>query len=93
MTRPRGRTAACTPDAACCVALGRRPRGADHHQAVALLESVAKGGSDMAKDLERLLSVKDNAHYGNLSVAGPDAERAVQWARRLVDGAAAIVDR
>ncbi|HEY2041042.1 MAG TPA: hypothetical protein VGH11_00105 [Jatrophihabitans sp.] len=34
-------------DASCCAVLGRRPRGQDHREAVALLSGIAAVGPDM----------------------------------------------
>ncbi|WP_432519928.1 HEPN domain-containing protein [Kineococcus sp. SYSU DK006] len=72
-------------DAVCCSRLGRRSRGQDHRQAVDLLATVLPDGPAMAKDLRRLLEIKDQAHYAATMVSAPRAEQAVQWARRLYD--------
>lgn len=72
-------------DAACCHRLGVRSRGQDHAQAVALVRDVVPYGAELAKDLDRLLDLKDNAHYGILGVADKEATRAVEWARRTID--------
>lgn len=79
-------------DAATCQRLGERSRGQDHRDAIELLRTVVPGGDELARDLDRLLDVKDNAQYGVLGVSDSDARRAVNWARRLVAGARAIVD-
>jgi hypothetical protein len=34
-------------DAACCYALGRRPRGQDHREAIGILSGIAHGGKDI----------------------------------------------
>jgi dihydroorotase-like cyclic amidohydrolase len=78
-------------DAACCARLGQRSRGQDHTQALALLTDVAPDGSAMARDVERLLAVKDDAHYGLLHVSAQRAAAALRQARRLVDTAASHV--
>lgn len=78
-------------DAACCHSLGARSRGQDHRQAVALLGTVVPDGSAMASDLDRLLDLKDNAHYGVLGVAQSEARSAVAQARRIVTAAKAIL--
>jgi hypothetical protein len=75
-------------DAACCARLGLRSRSQDHKQALALLTEVAPDGPAMARDLERLLAVKDDAHYGLLHVSAQRATAALRQARRLVDAAA-----
>jgi len=71
-------------DAACCAAVGRRSRSQDHRQALVLLAQVAPDGQAMSRDLERLLAVKDDAHYGLLNVSGQRATAALRQARRLV---------
>lgn len=78
-------------DAACCHNLGLRSRGQDHRQAVALLGTVVPAGPAMASDLDRLLDLKDNAHYGVLGVAQNEARSAVAQARRIVTAAKAIL--
>jgi hypothetical protein len=51
-------------DASCCKALGERSRSQDHRDAVALVRRVMPGGPEAAKQLERLLGLKDQAQYG-----------------------------
>ena len=74
-------------DAACCAKLGAHARGQDHDQAIVLLRTVVPGGEAMARDLERLLGLKDDAHYGMLVLPMRRARSAVGWARRLVAAA------
>lgn len=71
-------------DAVCCAALGTRSRSQDHRQALDLLRQVAAIGEAMARDLGRLLSVKDDAHYGVLHVSGQRVAAALRQARRVV---------
>lgn len=71
-------------DAACCAAFGQRARGQDHRQAVTLVAQVVPGGTEMARDLNRLLTVKDDAHYGLLHVSGQRASATLRQARRLL---------
>jgi len=52
-------------DAACCVKLGRRPRGQHHRDAVDLVATVVPHGDAMGKDLARLLVAKDESHHGH----------------------------
>jgi hypothetical protein len=80
-------------DAACCAALGRRARGQDHQQATRLVDQIEPGGPKGAKALRRLLSLKDEAHYGFFDVAGKDLKTALRQAESLVDFAAAAVRR
>jgi hypothetical protein len=78
-------------DAACCASLGLRARGQDHAEAIDLVRSVSPGGEQMARDLGRLLNLKDNAQYGILMVPRDKAESAVAWARRLVENARQVL--
>lgn len=78
-------------DAACCFALGRRPRGQDHRPAVELLAGIAPNGGEMGKDLARLLDIKDNAHYGMVFVSKAQANRALRWARRMLNHAEMVL--
>lgn len=78
-------------DAACCAALGLRSRGQDHRQALALLSEIAPGGPAMRRDLDRLLAIKDDAHYGLLDVSRQRAGAALRQARRLVDSVALLI--
>jgi len=79
-------------DAATCVRLGVRARGQDHADAVELLKTVVPGGPELARDLDRLLDVKDNASYGVLGVSDGEASKAVDRARRMVDGARQVIE-
>ena len=79
-------------DAACCARLRRRARGQAHEEAVALLETVEPGGTEMAKDLKRLLQRKDSASYGVSFFALGEAQDLVGWAKRLVERARTAVE-
>lgn len=80
-------------DAACCKALGRRSRGQDHRAALALVEEVKPGGKQAAKALNRLLSLKDEAHYGLFEVGGQDLKSALRQANDQVEFAEKILQR
>jgi hypothetical protein len=71
-------------DAACCWALGRRARGQDHNQAVDLVSQIEPGGTGAGQSLQRLLNLKDQAHYGLFDVAGKDLRAALRQAEALV---------
>lgn len=71
-------------DAACCARLGVRARGQAHAEAVKLLATVEPGGSDMAKDLRRLLNRKDESQCGLTLVSSADAGRMISWSKRLL---------
>lgn len=79
-------------DAATCYRLGRRSRGQDHTAAVATVKTVVPHGEQLAKDLARLLNLKDGAHYGVLGVSGAEAVKAVEWARRMIANAQEIIE-
>jgi hypothetical protein len=49
-------------------------------------------GQAMARDLRRLLGVKDDAHYGMLDVSSQRAVSAVRQAQRLLAAAASVVE-
>jgi hypothetical protein len=80
-------------DAACCTALGRRARGQDHRQATELVEQIIPGGKRAASSLRRLLSLKDEAHYGLFDVGGRDLQAALRQAGALVKFADQITQR
>jgi hypothetical protein len=78
-------------DAACCAALGERSRGQAHQEAIALVRTVRPHGVQMARDLERLIQKKDNAHYGMISTTDTEAHAMIAWAQRLITCASATV--
>jgi hypothetical protein len=78
-------------DAACCARLGRRSRSQDHHDAERLLAEILPGGRDAAKDLRRLLDLKDAAQYGVMHVSATELRAALRRARALLRFAADIV--
>jgi hypothetical protein len=78
-------------DAACCAALGRRSRSQDHHDAEGLLAEVRTGGAEAARDLRRLLAVKDEAQYGVIHIGAANTKAALRCARRLVQVSERIV--
>jgi len=79
-------------DAACCKAFGQRSRDQDHRQAAALVEKVTDG-RQAAAALRRLLSLKDEAHYGFFDVSGQHLRAALRQAHTLVEFADAVVRR
>ncbi len=80
-------------DSACCKALGRRSRAQDHREATTLLEQVMPGGKQAANALSRLLSLKDEAHYGLFDISGGDLQAALRQARALVTFADQVTQR
>jgi hypothetical protein len=71
-------------DAACCARLGRRSRSQDHHDAERLLAEIVPRGRDAAKDLRRLLDLKDAAQYGVIHVSATELRSALRRASALV---------
>ncbi|HUB36049.1 MAG TPA: hypothetical protein VL972_04435 [Solirubrobacteraceae bacterium] len=71
-------------DAACCKALGRRSRGQDHRAAISLVAKIEPGGRQAANSLNRLLNLKDEAHYGLFDVGGQNLKTALRQAQELV---------
>lgn len=78
-------------DAACCARLGSHHRRQDHARAAALLRTVQPDGEALARDLERLVAIKDNVHYGALTISPTDAKAAVARSRRMVDAVSKLV--
>ena len=71
-------------DAACCAALGMRSRGQSLRDAVELVSQLQPSGTDAGRKLDRLLSLKDTAHYGVISISGSDLAAALRNANGLV---------
>ena len=80
-------------DAACCKALGQRSRSQNHRDALELVRQVTPGGADAAKQLERLLGLKDQAQYGFERLGGQRALTALRQARALVAFAESVLAR
>lgn len=80
-------------DAACCKELGERSRSENHHDAEVLLGLVPGGGSNAVADLRRLVSLKDEAHYGTIGVSGSQLKSALRQAERLIAFADGVMSR
>jgi hypothetical protein len=80
-------------DAACCQALGQRSRSQDHRDAVAVVRQVSPGGPDAAKQLSRLMNLKDQAQYGFETMSGQKLTSSVRQARALVEFAREVLAR
>lgn len=79
-------------DAACCRALGERPRGQDHHEAEDFVQRIV-GGESAARELRALLDLKDEANYGFFNVSAPELKRALRRARALLEFAERVLER
>jgi hypothetical protein len=71
-------------DASCCRALGERSRSADHHDAESLLRQISPGGPAAARNLQKLIDLKDAAHYGFFDISRPELRKALRQARSLL---------
>ncbi len=80
-------------DAICCARLLKHARGQDHRQGSTVLASATPDGRDLAKKLDKLLALKDTAHYSTNIITTSDAANARRWARDLVDRAAQELQR
>lgn len=80
-------------DAVCCQVLGRRSRSDDHHDAEALLVEVTPGGKRAAGQLRKLITLKDAAPYGFVSVTTPQLKQSIRQARQLVEFAEQALQR
>lgn len=68
-------------DVVCCVRLGEHATGANHSDAVALLEKADKGS---AKHLRTLLSMKSKAAYTHESLSASECKKMNRAASQLV---------
>jgi hypothetical protein len=80
-------------DAICCLRLGRMHRGTSHSGAAGLLSIDVPDGKALSQTLLRLLSVKDEAHYGVFMTSSRKANDAVKWADALCRRAQEELDR
>jgi hypothetical protein len=80
-------------DAACCKALGESSRGQDHRDAATFLRRISPGGEVAANNFERLVGLKDKAHYSFLNVSAKDRTSAIRRTRQLVGFAHEVLER
>jgi hypothetical protein len=80
-------------DAACCKALGESSRGPDHQDAVLFLRRIAPNGDAAATNFERLVGLKDKAHYSFLNVSAQDRKAALRRAQSLLEFAREVLER
>ena len=72
---------------------GRELRGPDHRDAATFVRRITPGGETAASNFERLVGLKDKAHYSFLNVSGQDRASAIRRASQLVDFARGVVQR
>ncbi|MDQ1730574.1 MAG: hypothetical protein QOK10_733 [Pseudonocardiales bacterium] len=80
-------------DAICACRLNQIHRGEDHRAAAALLEQATPDGKKLAVTFVRLIDLKDEAHYGVLTIPPQRARSAVKSAQLLVDRARQELER
>lgn len=78
-------------DAICLALTGRTAKTDSHNDAVAELRSAGPLAREHATTLGRLLKLKSRAQYQTADVAGADARKTIEWARRLLGGATEIL--
>lgn len=80
-------------DTICCIRLGRMHRGQNHVEGADLLSTAVPDGQTLSQTLRRLLSLKDEAHYGVSMTSSRKASDAVKWATTLCRRAQEELDR
>lgn len=71
-------------DALCLARLQRYSTAQNHAHALELARACGTVGRDVAKQLERVLKVKDKAQYDTASIRRSEATQVVQRAERIV---------
>lgn len=74
-------------DAICCLKLRRYHAGEDHRAAVSLLGEVRPEGRELAKQLAKVLAVKDQVHYSGDPLAESTLRTVLRGTARLVEKA------
>lgn len=80
-------------DAMCLALTGRTAKTDSHADAVAELRSVGGAAAPLATTLSRLLKLKNRSQYQAADISAADARKAIEWARRLHDGARELLPR
>jgi hypothetical protein len=76
-------------DAICLSLTGRTNKSDNHGEAVS--ELTRAGRADLSPTLNRLLKLKARSQYAPLSVTPANANKAVEWAQRMLSGAQDVV--
>jgi hypothetical protein len=72
-------------DALCFALIGRSTAADDHRSAVTELRSVGQVGRESAAALDRLIGLKDRAHYDRRGVTATEAQAADRRAVTMVE--------
>lgn len=78
-------------DAICLKLAGQTQKADNHLDAVKELKSASPAAARLAQILSRLLRLKAKSQYQAASIAGSDAKKAVDWAKRMHEGAQIIL--
>lgn len=78
-------------DAVCLKLTGRTRKTDNHADAVAELKAAGPAGAEFAPTLSRLLKLKTKSQYQSVSIAVSDANKAIEWATRLLGGAEQVL--
>lgn len=78
-------------DAICLRLTGTTRKADGHNEAIAELKAAGPAGAKLAPTLSRLLKLKTKSQYQTVSVAAGDANKAIDWAARLLEGAREVV--
>lgn len=79
-------------DVICLLLTGSTNKPENHSDAVIELKQAGQAGQDVASTLQRLLRLKSKSQYQPAAISARDAARAIEWAHRMVDAAAATFD-
>ncbi|UMG91401.1 HEPN domain-containing protein [Nocardioides sp. TF02-7] len=78
-------------DAICLRLTGTTRKADNHNEAVAELKAAGPAGAALAPTFSRLLKLKTKSQYQSASIAKAEANKAVEWATRMLDGAESVV--
>lgn len=78
-------------DVICLMLTGESKKTESHNTAVSELRTAGQAGADQVNNFQRLLRLKARSQYQSVAVSSGDAEKAIEWARRLVDAAQGVL--
>lgn len=78
-------------DTICLILTGRTAKADNHQEAVAELKAAGKVGAQLAPTLGRLLRLKSKSQYQASAISASDADKAAEWAQRMVDTAVLVL--
>jgi uncharacterized protein (UPF0332 family) len=78
-------------DVICLMLTGETKKTENHNAAVAELKVAGQVGADQVNNFQRLLRLKSRSQYQAAAVSTSDAEKAIEWAQRMVDAAQGVL--